>query len=74
MLKKLVLQFVLSRAAPALIQYGVKLIQNAAVAVSGYFALHGVAVGDNVTMIAAGAAGLVAVGVDFARTKYGDKL
>ncbi len=74
MFKKLVLQFVLSRAAPVLVQYGVKLIQNAAVAVSGYFTLHGVAAGDNVQMIAAGAAGLVAVGIDFARTKYGAKL
>ena len=71
-MKTLLFNFFISRGAPVLVQYLAKLIQNGAVAASAYLAAHGLAVGDNLTLIGAGVAGLVAVAVDFARTHYGD--
>lgn len=71
MLKTALFKLFISRAAPVAVQYAGKLIQNGAVAVTALLAKHGFVAGDNVTMIAAGLVGLVAVGVDFARTHIG---
>ncbi len=60
----------ISRASPAIVEYLGKLIRNAAVSASAALALKGFDAGDNLTMIASGAIGLLAVALDFIRTHY----
>lgn len=71
-MKAFLFKLFISRAAPIVVQYLGKTIQNGAVAASVALGAHGVNTGDNLTLIAAGVSGLIAVGVDFARSHYGD--
>lgn len=74
MLKNALFKLFISRAAPKVVEYAGKALTKGAAMAAGALAAHGFAAGDNLNLIAAGVTGLVAVGIDFARTHYGDTI
>jgi hypothetical protein len=71
-MKKLLYKLLIDRAAPVVVQWTGKVIQNAAVAAGTYFAAHGIQAGDKITLIAGGATAAVGLLIDAARIIWGD--